>query len=556
MDRGFENLLGFMGVVEDNNDPQMLGRVRVRAFGIHPTDKEKVPTEDLPWAYVVSGTYAANYKPPELNSWAFGFFLDGKGAQQPMLLGTLLGMPTVAPAAYGDSNGGFTAMGDGSTMNGLFRPDLSRLATGEELHKTSVLAKNVTGGQPVRTSDGRNWATPKSGYNAEYPHNYVHESKSGHVFELDDTPGHERVNLYHRSGSHVEINSNGQMTLKSTGSAFIVMEQNGYVRISGDAQVTVEGKASLLVENDCDLQVDGTLTQRVFGDYQLEVSGRYDVNVGEAIRMRGAKVAVEANADNVDIISKNNTNLQSGASLNIKSKDNVNVQPGATLNLKTGGNILMTADGEIHMNSDNAEAGTAATASPTDMKAPGQRKTVAYKGMADPFDMGMTNDDSETETDEAPPPAEPQAGDDPQYDADKQQYGPMLDAIGQNEGTDQGRGYNETLGYGRFTGGPLDLENMTLDQVVQVQTNMLNHPQNNFNSSALGRYQITRSTLLDFAPRLGMDGNTLFNAATQDKIAIAILKSTNGDPSKLRGRWTSLRNVSDNGLLNYYYGGS
>lgn len=33
----------------------------------------------------------------------------------------------------------------------------------------------------------------------------------------------------------------------------------------------------------------------------------------------------------------------------------------------------------------------------------------------------------------------------------------MLDLIGCSEGTDKGRGYNETFGYGAYIGGDVDL---------------------------------------------------------------------------------------------------
>ncbi len=32
------------GVVEDINDPEMLGRIRVRVFGYHSEDKQDIPT--------------------------------------------------------------------------------------------------------------------------------------------------------------------------------------------------------------------------------------------------------------------------------------------------------------------------------------------------------------------------------------------------------------------------------------------------------------------------------------------------------------------------------
>ena len=47
-----------IGIVEDNIDPQGLGRVRVRIFDIHGSDKLKIPTDSLPWANVL---HAANY---------------------------------------------------------------------------------------------------------------------------------------------------------------------------------------------------------------------------------------------------------------------------------------------------------------------------------------------------------------------------------------------------------------------------------------------------------------------------------------------------------------
>jgi hypothetical protein len=56
-------------------------------------------------------------------------------------------------------------------------------------------------------------------------------------------------------------------------------------------------------------------------------------------------------------------------------------------------------------------------------------------------------------------------------------------------------GYDTSLGYGRFSGGEKTLTLMSLYQIDALQTAMLNHPANNFNSSALGRYQIVRKTL-------------------------------------------------------------
>ena len=78
----------------------------------------------------------------------------------------------------------------------------------------------------------------------------------------------------------------------------------------------------------------------------------------------------------------------------------------------------------------------------------------------------------------------------------------MLDLIAAAEGT--GKNYNTTLGYGAFTGGPVNLTGMTLDQVDALQTRMLRHPGNRWNSSAVGRYQFVRTRLRDLRSRRPM----------------------------------------------------
>lgn len=102
-------------------------------------------------------------------------------------------------------------------------------------------------------------------------------------------------------------------------------------------------------------------------------------------------------------------------------------------------------------------------------------------------------------------------------------YRPMLDLIGQSEGTDRGRGYNETLGYGAYTGGDQDLVTMTLDQIDALQTKMLNNRKNKLRSSALGRYQIIRTTLRTMRQQLGLTGREKFDAEMQDQLACYLL---------------------------------
>lgn len=103
-------------------------------------------------------------------------------------------------------------------------------------------------------------------------------------------------------------------------------------------------------------------------------------------------------------------------------------------------------------------------------------------------------------------------------------YRPLLDLIGKTEGTDKGDGYNETLGYGAYTSGNVNLVGMTLAKIDVLQTSMLGHPANKLNSSAIGRYQIVRTTLRSLKKQMSLPDTLLFNENTQDRLAVQLLR--------------------------------
>lgn len=121
----------------------------------------------------------------------------------------------------------------------------------------------------------------------------------------------------------------------------------------------------------------------------------------------------------------------------------------------------------------------------------------------------------------------------------------FLDLIGFYEGTDKGRGYNETLGYGKFTGGDVELTMMTLREVLELQKQMLAHPENTFNSSAVGRYQIVSKTLEDQIAKLGLSLDDFFSPELQDRIAQNLMRQRGMDPTGLRQEWQGLNNAPD-----------
>lgn len=91
---GQDGFVWWIGVVEDVADPAYLGRARVRIFGYHAPYSD-MPVGELPWAVVVMPANLSDlYGQLKLGDWVLGFFLDGKEAQEPAILGYIPGFAT------------------------------------------------------------------------------------------------------------------------------------------------------------------------------------------------------------------------------------------------------------------------------------------------------------------------------------------------------------------------------------------------------------------------------------------------------------------------------
>ncbi len=228
---GKNDFVWFFGVVEDRNDPIRLGRVRVRCYGWHTDDKDKIPTEYLPWAQVIQNITSAavsgkGSSPTGLveGSWVVGFFLDGSRAQEPIVMGSLAGFPesfAQTDVGFNDPNGVFPLYTEESDVNKLARGTNS-------INKTP---DSVTG-------------EPASPYAAKYPKNHVYESESGHVIEIDDTSDAERIHVFHKSGTFIEMHPNGDVVTHHK-NGFRTVTGNDKLHVTGDLNIVADGNITM-----------------------------------------------------------------------------------------------------------------------------------------------------------------------------------------------------------------------------------------------------------------------------------------------------------------------
>ena len=362
----YGDFVWWQGVVEDRVDPLKLGRCRVRILGYHTDNKEEdvgIPTQDLPWATpsqpitsaAMNGIGTTPMGPVE-GTWVFGFFRDGKDAQEPVITGTFGGIPQKradASKGFNDPKGKYPL----PTHVVKKDPDTNRLARGGgsipvPLKDTvqppgpedspSLINKRETRTINVPTAFARsikdsiddtddtslystaNWYEPNPRYGgvtesstsylssvtktSQYPFNHVRMSESGHVEEWDDSPTAERLHRFHKSGTFEEIQPDGTKVVKVIGSNYKIVIKDENVLIKGTCNVTIGG--------DCRMLYMGNLVQEVRGDYHLYVQG------DKRTRVKGNEVQ--------EILSDRKISMNGNDSLSVQGQQSIDIQKART----------------------------------------------------------------------------------------------------------------------------------------------------------------------------------------------------------------------------------
>jgi len=210
----------FQGTVVNVDDPQKMGRIKVREL----VGQDKEQDDNLFWCHVIMPPTGANAKGVGVaavglneNSKVVGFRVDSK-------LSYIIGS---FPYAVDNDN-----------------------------HSLSRQARGVSS---VEKQYIEELGEKKSEYAAKYPYNKTITTAAGHVLELDDTPKAERIHVYHKSGSYIEIFPDGSIITKSMkDSVSVTMDNHAISVVKGDLQILAnEGKIQIVSYGDIDLVSKG-----------------------------------------------------------------------------------------------------------------------------------------------------------------------------------------------------------------------------------------------------------------------------------------------------------
>ena len=148
---------------------------------------------------------------------------------------------------FADPTGEFPRRGN------WFGSSLSRAGLGIKINEVWTSGSSV----------GTNFDLPLAAASI-YPFNQANETLSGHSFEIDDTPGNQRILIKHHTGAGIELKQDGSI---------LVSSRTHQVQVAGaDHELVVSGQGNMTYDGDLNLTVNG--------NYNMHVGGSYNVTVG------------------------------------------------------------------------------------------------------------------------------------------------------------------------------------------------------------------------------------------------------------------------------------
>jgi hypothetical protein len=152
----------------------------------------------------------------------------------------------------------------------------------------------------------------------KYPDNTVLSTRGGITIELDSTEGKERINVFHPSGTYVEIDNEGNTNKKTTGNTKDILKgdvsvyckgdeyktngKNVYGKTGGDVVSDVGNNLNVQVGIDCNTLVGGNI--RTMANKKLLLLSNEVVGIasGQAMNFGGTFVNINCHGSGKGVL--------------------------------------------------------------------------------------------------------------------------------------------------------------------------------------------------------------------------------------------------------------
>lgn len=181
---------------------------------------------------------------------------------------------------------------------------------------------------------------------SQYPYNQVRETVTGHVTEIDDTPGRERMLFKHATGSGVDMRPDGTVIINTRYNRIEITGNDQKVIVQGDGDIHYHGNLKLNVSGDMDVEVGGNYNLKVHGDKREDIRGSYQQKVKE-----NHETTVTENKSSFVLGTVTDTIL---TDYNIIVKNDMTSRVENNINQYAGEDTMITSASELSISTENA----------------------------------------------------------------------------------------------------------------------------------------------------------------------------------------------------------
>ena len=253
---------------------------------------------------------------------------------------------------------------------------------GEGLEHTPYATAVGMARSDITLPSGRKWDEPGVPVSASTQGSLWQTYHGGSYVELGGGINNEFINIIHKSGSRITIASDGSVTISGAGDVVLTSDGNSVEVFDGAKEAKYSAGYNIGVTGGkTTINSAGPIVIGSGQDITLAAGGKINLNASNGIDIAGARVAITARVDTLDLYSTGKMALESGSrgmhmtsaeGLNFHSKkklhilaDDKMVVQGKGLDLKGGGGNITAVGSKVYLNSpgfdgDDAEAAVAA----------------------------------------------------------------------------------------------------------------------------------------------------------------------------------------------------
>ena len=237
----------------------------------------------------------------------------------------------------------------------MYRSSLNQGYTGEK--RNSLLFPTFDEDIDLSVTEG---VTP------EYGLNRITETLTGHTFEMDDTPGNERILIKHNSGAGIELCTDGSISISAL--------NNRIECTGGDQTVIIIGNGNIHYKGNLDFKVDGEFNIDCL-DFNLNVKNDKNETVGgDEVKANYGGITQTVKGSVSNFVTENVASTVLGSSYNSVKKD-YTMNTEGNVNMPTKGNFFATSADIMNLASNNL------TLSANNMTVQGGAGTIGGTGM-------------------------------------------------------------------------------------------------------------------------------------------------------------------------------